>query len=117
MMQRLVLCLALALISVFAGLAENSDPLYLPDGRIAFMSHRPGGLVQSVWASAPGERRADIVGTTRLPAWKDQQEKWAEITADVPLELTAHGRIALFVQNPAGTANAVVSEIWLLESR
>ncbi|NQT39668.1 MAG: hypothetical protein HQ581_19375, partial [Planctomycetes bacterium] len=32
---------------------ENSDPLYLPDGRIAFMSHRPGGLVQcGDWALA-----------------------------------------------------------------
>ncbi len=35
------------------GPAENSDPLYLPDGRIAFMSHRPGGLVQcGDWALA-----------------------------------------------------------------
>ncbi|MFV2068108.1 MAG: hypothetical protein ACC645_14130 [Pirellulales bacterium] len=32
---------------------ENSDPLYLPGGRIAFMSHRPGGLVQcGDWALA-----------------------------------------------------------------
>ncbi len=35
------------------GPSENSDPLYLPDGRIAFMSHRPGGLVQcGDWALA-----------------------------------------------------------------
>jgi len=35
------------------GPAENSDPLYLPDGRIAFMSHRAGGLVQcGDWALA-----------------------------------------------------------------
>ncbi|MFC1806068.1 hypothetical protein ACFL09_03715, partial [Planctomycetota bacterium] len=32
---------------------ENSDPIYLPDGRIAFMSHRYGGLVQcGDWALA-----------------------------------------------------------------
>ena len=32
---------------------ENSDPLYLPDGRIAFMSFRAGGLVQcGDWARA-----------------------------------------------------------------
>jgi hypothetical protein len=32
---------------------ENSDPIYLPDGRIAFMSHRTGGLVQcGDWALA-----------------------------------------------------------------
>ncbi|HUU21472.1 MAG TPA: hypothetical protein VM389_02965, partial [Phycisphaerae bacterium] len=36
-----------------SGPFENSDPLYLPDGRIAFMSHRPGGLVQcGDWALA-----------------------------------------------------------------
>ncbi len=36
-----------------AGPYENSDPLHLPDGRIAFMSHRPGGLVQcGDWALA-----------------------------------------------------------------
>lgn len=35
------------------GPCENSDPLYLPDGRIAFMSHRAGGLVQcGDWALA-----------------------------------------------------------------
>jgi len=32
---------------------ENSDPIYLPDGHIAFMSHRYGGLVQcGDWALA-----------------------------------------------------------------
>ena len=36
-----------------AGPCENADPLYLPDGRIAFMSHRAGGLVQcGDWALA-----------------------------------------------------------------
>jgi len=36
-----------------SGPYENSDPLYLPDGRIAFMSHSPGGLVQcGDWALA-----------------------------------------------------------------
>ena len=35
------------------GPKENSDPIYLPDGRIAFMSHRYGGLVQcGDWALA-----------------------------------------------------------------
>jgi len=35
------------------GPAENTDPIYLPDGRIAFMSHRHGGLVQcGDWALA-----------------------------------------------------------------
>ena len=35
------------------GPAENADPLYLPGGRIAFMSHRAGGLVQcGDWALA-----------------------------------------------------------------
>lgn len=35
------------------GPSENSDPIYLPGGRIAFMSHRPGGLVQcGDWALA-----------------------------------------------------------------
>jgi hypothetical protein len=35
------------------GPSENSDPLYLPDGRIAFMSHRAGGLVEcGDWALA-----------------------------------------------------------------
>ena len=35
------------------GPSENSDPLYLPSGRIAFMSHRPGSLVQcGDWALA-----------------------------------------------------------------
>ncbi|MBT3376401.1 MAG: hypothetical protein HN742_10630 [Lentisphaerae bacterium] len=35
------------------GPSENADPLYLPNGRIAFMSHRPGSLVQcGDWALA-----------------------------------------------------------------
>lgn len=59
------------------GPCENSDPLYLPGGRIAFMSHRLGGLVQcGDWALAycvftmnPGGSDVRQVTTSKDGEW------------------------------------------------
>ncbi len=51
---------------------------------------------------------------TRLPAWKDRQEKPAELVVVIPHRLSASGAVRIsFLNNSA--ANAVVSEVWLLE--
>ena len=59
------------------GPSENSDPLYLPDGRIAFMSHRPGGLVQcGDWALAYCVFTMEADGSNPIQITRSKDGEW-----------------------------------------
>lgn len=71
---------------------------------------------QSVWAAPRTGARSPVrlLPTTKLPSGA-KGEKPAEKTIAVPHNLSAAGSLRLLFRNEA-TPNAVVSEVWLLES-
>ena len=71
--------------------------------------------VQSVWASpAKTRRQVRLVDKTPLPSGA-KGEKPQEKSVPIPREVTADGAARLTFRNES-TPNAVVSEVWLLES-
>ena len=73
------------------------------------------GRAEAVVVSAPGKHVAELLPKTRLPAWKDHRQKPEERLVHIPEGLSATGEIHLAFVNEAGAANAVVSEVWLIE--
>lgn len=73
------------------------------------------GRVESVTASADGRKWDLGLTRMRLPAWRDRRQLPDEWIAALPQDATRGGRLRLSFSNDAGTPNAVVSEVWLLE--
>ena len=73
------------------------------------------GRMQSVVALPHGSKRQEpLLEPTRLPRYLGKGERPAELFLDLPPALTAGGTVRLIVRNDRG-ANAVVSELWVLE--
>jgi len=66
------------------------------------------GRRQSVWT---GGRQ--LLRPTDLPAWVGKQQPPAQLTVDLPVEVSATGGARLSFRREAST-NAVVSDVWLL---
>ena len=69
------------------------------------------GRAQSVWVGGK-----QVVAKTALPAWKGKQEPAATLTVDVPAEAVKDGQAVIRFRREAAS-NAVVSEVWLSESK
>jgi hypothetical protein len=74
-----------------------------------------GGREQAVTVTAPDGRQAVLLPRTKLPAWSGPGEQAEVRTLAIPAELTGGGTIRIAFSNDAGKANAVVSEVWLVE--
>ena len=73
------------------------------------------GREEAVVVSADGGQTAELLPKTRLPAWKDRKQKPEERHVPIPEELSATGEIILSFVNESSAANAVISEVWLVE--
>ena len=73
------------------------------------------GREEAVVVSAGGGQTVELLPKTRLPAWKDRKQKPQERRVPIPEELSATGEISLAFVNRSGAANAVISEVWLVE--
>lgn len=81
----------------------------------SWWDHNNAGREQSVILSTETGKMTRVLGKTRLPAWKDKGEKPEERTLSVPPELLRSGLIRVAFTNESPAANAVVSEVWLIE--
>ncbi len=74
-----------------------------------------GGRRQSVWATATKGRPARrLLPTQELPSWLPHQQRPATVTVPLPAELVREREFELTIAREGG-ANAVLSEIWLIE--
>ena len=71
---------------------------------------------QSVWAAGKAGPFTRLLDKTDLPAGRVRSEKPAEKTLPIPRTFSAGGTVRIACRNDAAP-NAVVSELWLWESR
>jgi len=81
----------------------------------SWWDHNNAGREQSVVVAAEGQRPEQVLPKTKLPAWKDRQEKPADLVVPLPQRLSAAGALRISFRNDSAAGNAVVSEVWLLE--
>lgn len=74
-----------------------------------------GGRYHQVTAAMEDGTQIQLVSVTRLPAWNGKQEQPAELTVDIPRELTKARNLRISFANASASANAVVSEVWVVE--
>jgi hypothetical protein len=81
----------------------------------SWWDHNNAGREQAVVVITDDGRRTPALGSTKLPAWSGRREKPEERTVSLPPELLQSGTIRIAFTNETSAANAVVSEVWLIE--
>jgi len=74
-----------------------------------------GGREQAVIGAGADGTTVPLLAKTRLPAWNGLGEKPAEMTVPIPAGLTGSGQVTVVFTNETAKANAVVSEVWVVE--
>ena len=96
--------------------AARLDPKKTYRLGLSWWDYNSAGRVQSIVAtSADGKVNRTLLARSPLPGWTGKKQLPATHDLAVPQAVTAAGRARLHIRRAAG-ANAVVSEVWLLES-
>jgi hypothetical protein len=81
----------------------------------SWWDHSGANREEAVTVCPPGGRPVTVLGRTKLPAWTGPKEKPTQHTVPIPAEVTRGGETRVAFTNAGGVANAVVSEVWLIE--
>lgn len=82
----------------------------------SWWDHNNAGREQSVVVSAKGCAAEEVLPRTKLPAWAGRQEKPEERVVMIPQRLSSIGTVRVSFANVGGVGNAVLSEVWIIES-
>jgi hypothetical protein len=81
----------------------------------SWWDHNAGGREEAVTAGTPDGQRVALQARTRLPAWSGLGQRPEERVVAVPPGLSQAETLRIAFTNESGAANAVVSEVWLIE--
>ena len=82
----------------------------------SWWDHNNSARIQAVTLRAGDGQSRQLLPPTLLPAWVDKQQRPEERVIDLPADLPLTGKLTISFSNHSEAANAVVSEVWLVES-